>query len=73
MEKDIQLGPEDKAFLKIEGGKVIFGNEYAGKQVSASAMISADIDQFASLLKAAIPGKIDDTIIDLLVAAMKAI
>ncbi len=72
MEKDVQLGPEARAALKLADGKVVLSIDYAGKQAGASASVSLDIDQFAGLLKDAIPGKIDDTIIDLLVAAMKA-
>jgi hypothetical protein len=73
MEKDLALGPEAKAALKIADGKVSIGVDYVGKQASASAVVSLDVEQFAQLLKDAIPGKIDDTVIDLLVAAMKAI
>ena len=71
MEKVIDLGPEAKAVLRIVDGKVLLGVQYVGKQASAEANASLDIDQFAKMLKDAIPGKIDDTVIDLLVAAMK--
>ncbi len=73
MEKDIQLGPEAKAVMAIADGKVSISIVYSGKQASANASISMDVEQYAALLKAAIPGTIDDTIIDLLVAAMKVI
>lgn len=73
MEKDIALGPEAQAVLKIEGGKISIGINYAGKQVSGSAGVSLDVEQFAQLLKDAIPGSIDDTVIDVLVAAMKVV
>lgn len=73
MEKDVQLGPEAKGVFKIENGRVILGVSYVGTQASADANVSLGIEQFAQLLKDAIPGKIDDTVIDLLVAAMKAL
>lgn len=73
MEKDLVLGPEAKAVLKIEGGKVLLSIQYDGVQASASAGISLDVDQFATLLKDAIPGKVDDAVIDVLVAAMKIV
>lgn len=73
MEKDVQLGPEAKAVLKIEGGKVIIAVQYDGAQASALAQVSMDVEQYAALLKAAISGPIDDAIIDVLVAAMKVV
>lgn len=71
MEKDIDLGPEAKAKIAIVDGKVQLSVSYEGKQASAGASAALDIDAFAKLLKDAIPGKIDDTVIDLLVTAMK--
>jgi len=73
MDKEIQLGPEAKADLKIEGGKVIVSIQYDGAQASALAQVSMDVEQYAALLKKAIPGQIDDAVIDVLVAAMKVI
>lgn len=71
MQTEIVLGPEAKAMLAIAGGKVIMGVKYAGAQASANVGVELDIEAFAKLLKDAIPGKIDDSVIDLLVAAMK--
>lgn len=71
MDKQIDLGPEAKANIKIEDGKVLLSVEYSGKQAAAGAHAALSIDAFAQLLKDAIPGKIDDTVIDLLVTAMK--
>jgi hypothetical protein len=72
MEKDIQLGAEAEVILKIENAKVSIGMQYTGKQASANAGVTLDVEQFAKLLKDAIPGTLDDTVIDLLIAAMKA-
>src|SRR6188508_1810609 len=66
MEKDLQLGPEAKAVMKLEGGKVILGLEYAGKQASAGLSVSMDVEQYLDLLKGIIPGQIDDAVIDVL-------
>lgn len=73
MEKSVQLGPEAKASLKFDGGKAILGIEYAGVQASALAQVSLDVEQFGKLLKDAIPGQVDDAIIDVLIAAMKVV
>lgn len=71
MDKKIDLGPEAQASVKIEDNKLKIGVVYVGTQASANAGVELDIDQFAKLLKDAIPGKIDDSVIDVLVAAMK--
>jgi hypothetical protein len=73
MEKDIQLGPEDMAFVKIEGGKLILGNKYVGKQLSAELSVAADLEEFGQMVKDAIPGKVDDMVVDAFIALLKAI
>ncbi len=71
MEKEMVLGPEAKAVLKIENGFVILSVTYNGAQASGQATVSLSIDEYAKMLKEAIPGQIDDTVITLLVGAMK--
>jgi hypothetical protein len=73
MEKDIQLGPEAKGVLKLENGKIYMGVEYTGAQASANAGVSLDLEQYGQLLKDLIPGKVDDTVIDLLILALKSV
>lgn len=71
MEK--QLGPEAKASLEVVDGKVVVSIKYDGAQASALASVSLSIEEYAKMLKEAIPGQIDDMVIDLLVAALKSI
>lgn len=71
MVKEIQLGPETKVSLKSEGGQVKIGLVYVGKQAGAEVLVSLDAEQFGQLIKDAIPGKIDDAIVDVIVAAFK--
>ena len=66
----IQKG-EGKLELEIKDGKVLFIVGYDGKQADAELKISLGVEEYAEMLKKAIPGKIDDTVIDLLVASMK--
>ncbi len=71
MEKDIQMGPEDTLKMSIVLGVVRVENVYAGTQMKAGAYVELTVDAYLELLKAAIPGTIDDVIIDALEAAMK--
>lgn len=73
MDKLLQLGPEAQAEMKIADGKVVLSLNYVGKQATGSASLSLDVEQFAQMLKDAIPGTIDDAIIDVLIAAMKVV
>lgn len=73
MEKSVDLGPEAKAGMKIAEGKVILSLNYEGKQAGAQVSVSLDSKQYAAMLKAAIPGGIDDVIIDALVAIIEAV
>lgn len=73
MEKSLDLGPETKATLDISAGKVRIGLSYGGTQANAGLFVEMNVEQYAKLLKDAIPGTIDDAIIDVLVAAMKVI
>lgn len=69
MEK--QLGPEAKAVFKIEEGKVVLGVQYVGVQAEAGLEIKLSAEAYGQMLKDAIPGEIDNAVIDLLVAAIK--
>lgn len=73
MEKDVQLGPETKASIVVNGSNVVLGINYQGAQAGAQISVSLDIEQFGALLKNAIPGTIDDVIIDTLISALKVI
>lgn len=73
MEKDIQVGPEAVLKMSVVAGKVRFEIDYVGKQMSAGSFAELEVEAYASLLKAAIPGGVDDMIIDGLIAAMKLV
>lgn len=62
---------EGQLELKIEDGKVKLIISYDGQQADASLTVSLSIEEYLDMLKAAIPGDIDDTIIDLIKVAMK--
>lgn len=57
--------------LKVEEGKVKLSVNYDGKHADAKLEVSLEVDQYLDMLKEAIPGDIDDTVIDLLKVAMK--
>jgi hypothetical protein len=67
---NIQKG-EGSLQMKIEDGKVKVALAYDGKQADAKLEISLGADEYLEMLKKAIPGKLDDTIIDMLKLAMK--
>jgi hypothetical protein len=68
---NVQKG-EAALSVKIEDGKVKLLLSYDGKQADAALSVDLDVDQYLDMLKVAIPGSIDDSIIDLLKVAMKA-
>lgn len=70
MEKDVQLGPETVAKMSFVSGKARLELAYAGKQATAGMFVEMSAKEYLEMLKAAIPGTIDDTIIDVLEAAM---
>lgn len=67
---NIQKG-EANLKLEIKEGKVFLILGYDGKQADAEFKIILGVEEYAQMLKDAIPGQIDDGIIDLIVAAMK--
>jgi len=69
-EKD--LGANGHLSLKMESGKLKLSVEYGGGGVSGSVGVSVDSDYFIDKLAAAIPGQIDDAILALIKAALKA-
>lgn len=67
---NIQKG-EANLKLEIKEGNVGLTLSYDGKQADAEFKVKLTIEEYAEMLKDAIPGEIDDTVIDLIVAAMK--
>ena len=66
-----QIGKEGKLDLGFKEGKLelTLGLDSAG--VDAGLFVTVEPDYFLDKLKAAIPGTVDDTIIDLLKVAFK--
>jgi len=52
-------------------GKIVLGAEYAGKGATAGLNIVLEPDYFIDKLAAAIPGTIDDAVLNLLKGALK--
>ena len=61
---------EGELSLKIEDGKVKVIVSYDGKQADAKLEVSLGVDEYLDMLKEAIPGEIDDKVIDLLKMAL---
>jgi len=74
MEKELlnkDLGKELDLKIDFKDGKLALSLVYDGKGGDASIGLSLEPDYFLDKLKAAIPGQIDDTVIDVLKAAFK--
>lgn len=70
MEKSIALGPETTAKMGFSAGKARIELAYAGKQATAGMFVEMTAKEYLDMLKAAIPGEVDDYIINALEAAM---
>lgn len=57
--------------LKLIDGKVRLDLNYDGKGANAGVFVELEPEYFLEKLKNLIPGKIDDTIIDMLAVAIK--
>lgn len=73
MEKDIALGPEGQLVMKLEGGKVVISLSDVHASGSVSLSVSEDAGYFLDKLAALIPGTIDDALIAVIKAALKAV
>jgi hypothetical protein len=74
MDKDLvnlQKGEVDLD-VQFKEGKLQLAVKYDGKGVDAGVTVALEPEYFLTKLKAAIPGQVDDTVINLLLAAMKA-
>jgi len=74
MEKELleqKLGAEGTLEIKLEDGKLKLVVGYDGKGAGASVGLHLAPDYFLDKLAAAIPGGIDDAIINILKAALK--
>lgn len=66
------LGPETKYDLDLVAGKLVATANFAGAQMSAGLNVSLDVIALLEILKAKIPGSVDDTIIGIVEAFLKA-
>lgn len=71
MEKAI--GSEGKVDVKLQNGKVYLVGAYDGVDMDAKLEVGVEVDVLLDKLAAKIPGKIDDAVIGLLKAALKAV
>lgn len=70
---DGKIGAEGQFDIKIEQGVVKFTAAHASKGAELGAFANVSVEYFLDKLKAAIPGPVDDVIIDVLKGAMKAV
>ena len=69
---EIQKG-ETEFDIKFEEGKVKLSFGYDGKGVEAGVHANLKLEYFLDKLKAAIPGEVDDKIVDMLKIALKVV
>jgi len=65
----MELYDKGETKAEIVGGNIVLVNETSGAKIE----VIVKVDYFLDLLKAKIPGTIDDTLIDLVKAALKAV
>jgi hypothetical protein len=70
--KDLELGSDGDLKLEVKGGKLLLSVNYVTAGVGASLGVSVSPDVFIDKLAAAIPGEIDDVVLGMLKAALKA-
>lgn len=64
------IGSEGNLNIRLEGGKIILEAKHNHASGSASVVISEDVKYFAEKLKKAIPGTLDDLLIDVAVGQL---
>lgn len=70
---DKKLGKSGDVEFKVEGGKVKLAIVWAEGPTAASLSAEVDPEYFLNKLAAAIPGKLDDAVIELLKGALKGL
>jgi len=68
---DKEMSSEADLKLEIRGGDVYLGVIYASKGAEGEVSMKISSDYFIDKLKAAIPGEIDDAILEIFKAALK--
>lgn len=64
------IGPEAKYDVVFTEGKLRAELKYAGVMGGAGLYVEVGADQVVEAIKAAIPGKVDDAVLDVLKAAL---
>lgn len=74
MEKELlekEIGKDGNLTIEFEGGKLKFIAGVESKGVDAGLYVDVDPDYFIDKLKEAIPGEIDDAVLEMLKIAFK--
>ena len=66
------ISSEAKYDVKIEDGKIKVTASYDGKGLDGAVTVAVEIGYFLDKVKEAVPGKIDDVLIDTIKAALAA-
>lgn len=64
---------EVKYSVKFEGGKLVVEAAYDGQLADAALKVSVGSDEVINAIEKAIPGQIDDKLLELVKIALKAI
>jgi len=65
------IGPHAKYDVKFDQGKLVIETVYDGAMADVGVVLKVDAESVLTALKAAIPGAIDDAIIDGAIALLK--
>lgn len=71
MEKELTVGSETKLKVEVKNDKLVLGVVYDGGGVDGMLSISVDANYFLDKLAAAIPGQLDDSVINAIKVGMK--
>ena len=67
------IGPEAQYEVVFANAKLKAEMKYVGAQASGGAFVEIGVDQLIEAIKKAIPGQVDDAILDVLKVALKAV
>lgn len=69
---DKEVSKESDLLIELNDGVVVLKLVYDGKGVDGELSVKVSSDYFMDKLKEAIPGDIDDAVIDIIKAALKS-
>ena len=73
MEKQIGISKEAHIDVKLVQGKVVLEVQYDGVQADANLSVDVSVDLLLDKLAEKIPGQVDDAVIAIMKAALKAL